>query len=443
LSRARRSLVLTTLALAVWATAELMAGVALWVVGGQVPLPNRLREMRREALSAAPPAVAAGLQLPDQGGPEGSARRRFPQEALHPFLGFVLDPATASGGVMVSPQGFFRVQSKEARRSSAGGYTVGIFGGSVATGFCFGSRETFIDRLQRAGVTGGRPVVVECLALGGYKQPQSLMALHWLLAQGQAFDLVLNLDGFNDIVLPAVENAAHRIHPFYPRSWPVLTNAVMTADTLRRVGEIEYLRGERRLGAQSCVRGPLAWSPLCHLLWSNRDRRLAARISALAAQGKAEPPKASQFTASGPKFGKLPAAKLYVELARFWAESSMLMHQTCVARGIPYFHFLQPNQYVAGAKPMGAAERAVATRADQPYRRSVELGYPELKAAGKRLASSGVPFFDLTRVFAEHPGPLYQDDCCHYNQLGNEIVGAAVGEIVVEALGPMAGSQVR
>ena len=46
--------------------------------------------------------------------------------------------------------------------------------------------------------------------------------------------------------------------------------------------------------------------------------------------------------------------------ARTWAESSFQMHAVASAKGIRYFHFLQPNQYIEGTKPMsdgGAARR--------------------------------------------------------------------------------------
>lgn len=428
LSRAKRGAFLAVMSLFLWAVVELLSGAALWLRDGEAPLPARLRTMRRVVLVSRPP-VAAGLGAKAK----VSADSRFPQEALHPYLGFVLDPETASGRTVVTAQGFFEVLNRKELKSEGPFFEVGIFGGSVATGFCFGARLVFAERVERSGLNAGRPVRIRCFALGGYKQPQQLMALQWLLAEGQRFDLVLNIDGFNEVALPAGENILQGVHPFYPRSWRLHSNSQMSPETLRRLGEIEFLNAERRRKVHHCGRAPLSWSPFCHLLWSVGDRRLAQRLVELEGAPDESAREAKSFSRRGPRFGRLRPAELYPELARLWAESSLLMHQTLKARGVPYFHFLQPNQYVEGSKPMGADELRLAVLPKHPYRGHVERGYPQLLAAGRKLAEAGVQFHDLTRLFADHPEPLYEDSCCHYNQRGNDLLGVAVGEIVIRA----------
>jgi hypothetical protein len=106
------------------------------------------------------------------------------------------------------------------------------------------------------------------------------------------------------------------------------------------------------------------------------------------------------------------------------------MHRLCAAEGMRYHHFLQPNQYVPGSKPMGAAEKAVAYRTDSENRLPVERGYPLLQAEGARLARLGVDFHDLSRLYAAVPQPLYIDDCCHLNREGNAIMGEVVGRVI-------------
>lgn len=39
------------------------------------------------------------------------------------------------------------------------------------------------------------------LGQGGWKQPQQLLALNYFLSLGQRFDVIVNLDGFNEIAL--------------------------------------------------------------------------------------------------------------------------------------------------------------------------------------------------------------------------------------------------
>jgi hypothetical protein len=64
----------------------------------------------------------------------------------------------------------------------------------------------------------------------------------------------------------------------------------------------------------------------------------------------------------------------------------------------------------------------------------VVLGYPLLRQAGPELKKAGVTFTDLSRVFVDHPEPLYRDDCCHLNIRGNELLAGFIGNVIVERL---------
>ena len=108
------------------------------------------------------------------------------------------------------------------------------------------------------------------------------------------------------------------------------------------------------------------------------------------------------------------------------------MHKICSTNGIKYFHFLQPNQYVAGSKPMGENERHLAIQDNHIFAMPAKRGYPYLVEAGKDLARKGVNFYDLTQVFANDSEPVYVDECCHVNATGNSILGRAMGEAIVK-----------
>src|SRR4030095_13628597 len=45
-----------------------------------------------------------------------------------------------------------------------------------------------------------------CRSHEGYKQPQQLLVLSYFLSIGQTFDLVLNIDGFNEVALGSLNN---------------------------------------------------------------------------------------------------------------------------------------------------------------------------------------------------------------------------------------------
>lgn len=408
------------LLLGVVAVLEVSSALALRVRDGSWPSPSRFREERERVAGVAsaadaPPAADASDQV------------------LHPFLGFVQDPAVSQPYWAVDVQGF-PVVPPPAEVAGPEQFDVAVFGGSVANGFCFGGRSAFRRVLAESPLVRGKAIAIHCFALGGFKQPQQLMALNWALSLGAQFDLAINLDGFNEVALSVAENAKVHTHPLYPRWWPARVAGIQAASTMRILGTIELLAEERRERAGLCGPSLLAWSPTCHLAWSALDRSLASRLAAAQRQLGAEVPRRKSFLTRGPRLESWDESEIYPLIARHWAESSSLMFELCRARGIPYFHFLQPNQYLAGSKPMGREERRIAIDPDQIYRPPVEKGYPLLIAAGRTLAARGVPYFDLTGIFLDHPEPLYSDSCCHYTRPGNLLLAETIGKIVVRGL---------
>jgi hypothetical protein len=412
--RRKRAVFSLLLALGIWACAELAGFLLLWAP------PSRLAEVRAAAGRKA--AARASGEVRGEG---HTALTLFTGTVIHPFLGFVLDPDGKPESI--SPQGFSRVQ-REPPPGDQPLFTVGLFGGSMAMLLCHEGWDVLAHELSRLPQARGKRLWIECYALGGYKQPQSLLALEYALARGERFDLVLTLDGFNDVALPMAENLGARVNPFYPRSWNVLSSTVLAPRVLRTAGEITYLEGRRASWAGLCD-GALAWSSVCHVVWQARDRRFGNRVNELDRELLAERPSGRSFAVNGPRFPyRRHAWKTYRELVAMWSRSAVLMAEICRARGIPYFHFLQPNQYVAGSKPMDEAERKVAFNPDHPYKPPVERGYPLLIEAGKGLAASGVRFHDLTRIFATIEEPLYFDGCCHVNARGSQIMAREMAE---------------
>jgi hypothetical protein len=127
---------------------------------------------------------------------------------------------------------------------------------------------------------------------------------------------------------------------------------------------------------------------------------------------------------------ELPGADLYEQIATEWADASILMHTLLQSRGIPYFHFLQPNQYVS-QKFFSPEEQRTALTEGHPYRAGAELGYPALLAQEARLVQSGVAFHSAVAIFDDEPGTLYIDDCCHFNALGNEILADFIADAIL------------
>jgi hypothetical protein len=109
-------------------------------------------------------------------------------------------------------------------------------------------------------------VEVVRLALGGYKQPQQLMLLSHLLALGERFDAVVELDGFNEIVLPIVENVPKDVAADFPRSWYFFTESSLPIPVVELLGERRLLLEKRARLARAFPR-LLRASPTANLAW--------------------------------------------------------------------------------------------------------------------------------------------------------------------------------
>ena len=368
-------------------------------------------------------------------GGEPTERTESGRHVLHPYLGFVMDPRTRNG---VSDHGFRGdLPNAPIAEAAPDRVVVGLFGGSVAAATSIRATGILREGVQQVRRFQGRDVVIQTVAWAGYKQPQQLLALAYFLSLGAHFDLVVNLDGFNEVALPPVDNLPAGVYPFYPRNWFGAVSNLRGRSALKVLARIEGIDTRRRAWAAACSRPPLAWSVVANLLWEVADARLVrqrAKEEADLRRHRDDRESVRPYAVSGPGFAVASEEDLYRSLARVWARSSVEMARLCAANGIEYLHFLQPNQYVPGSKPMGQAERSLAVVADQPYRVGVERGYPALQGEASFLRANGVHFVDLTEVFASTEEATYNDACCHLNRRGYEILGAAMVSAIQEHL---------
>jgi hypothetical protein len=426
-------LVLATAAIA-WLVLETLVWLVASAVRGERFSFARIAARRSAAIGesapkARTPASAATPTFdPLQEGFEDWRRDYVP----HPFVGFV-----HGAGPEINELGFFG-PSPLAPTTPAGAVRVAIVGGSFAAQLAVHRGVHLSAELSRRAF-GGRPVALYNLAMGGMKQPQQLAALNWLAALGADFDLVLALDGFNEIAL-SHRNTRLGIHPHYPGLWGFHLAQLPDPDVERLVGMGELLRAARRRLALLAMRAP--WSVTVSAAWEAVDELLGARLDAISVEidersawrsrrgphGAAVP----EFV-RGPAYSPLTREALMSTVAAIWQRGAALSNDEVCARGERYLHFLQPNQYVPGSKPMGDAERALALAA-QTQRADVPVGYARLAAAGEELRREGVAFVDLRGVFSRVSEPLYVDSCCHVNQAGYELVADAMATAVAQEL---------
>lgn len=347
-------------------------------------------------------------------------------EVLHPYLGFVLDPVR---GDEVSDYGFPDLDVAPYVLNDSP-FVIGIFGGSFAAATARLADDVLINKLQTNPLFREKDVFVLGVAMGGYKQPQQLLSLAYLLFLGVQFDVVINLDGFNEIALPPIDNIPKNVFPFYPRSW---YQRAISSDPkgLALLSKHEELTKKRSEWAAVFSHTILRWSVTANVFWRAYDNVLFKKIqnnrqSAQSFRSSGDP----GYTVTGPRFDFTNENELYAALVEAWASASAQMHKITAANGGIYLHFLQPNQYVKNSKPMRKEEREVAFRHGHVYQKGVELGYPLLSEAGKKLIRQGILFKDLTNIFANRPEALYVDDCCHLGRPGYGIVAVEIAKTI-------------
>ena len=434
----RRALFYCILVAATYLAVELFSLLAYRVAAGESFSFEKLATTRQARLQT----LAAGANLPAE-----LSRLYNAPVFLHPYLGFVInrdfyrdeDVQRVYPGFSISREGFVVDQSAPSviQKRSSDKLIVGITGGSFAGGFAVMGTRVLEKTLVGSGRLGNRRVVFVRLANGGYKQPQQLMTLAYLLGLGAQFDLIINIDGFNEVALPPLENLGS-IPLDFPRSWHVAVRKAGGETEVRAAeSEVATLRARQRRMAGWFQASPFRYSVSLNTVWWALNNRLENQVREISARFSDRDPKGSSdavvrfYRPEKPRSEK----EMYRDLATLWKDCSIQMRNLCAANGIAYFHFLQPNQYVPGSKTMGDEEKRTALSDRQPMRLSVLAGYPLLQEAGRTLQEADVRYHDLTTVFSRHPEPLYEDDCCHPNRRGYEIVAQAIGEIVAEQTG--------
>jgi hypothetical protein len=300
-------------------------------------------------------------------------------------------------------------------------YIVGIFGGSVAQWLAVQGKEYLEKKLTELPGLEDKKIIVLNFASGGYKQPQQLLALSYFVSLGQKFDLVINLDGFNEVALPFSANLPRNISVSLPRKYPgglAALTSIASPQTVAWLNDIYTL--ERRIDRLS------KWSQqrvsaFAHIVTS----RIALLFKGIRLKRLDNSPKNtsedSAFFVLKPSFdaGDVDAAK--EEMIRIWKNASIAMHSITNQVGARYVHILQPNQYFS-EKKFSSSELDIAIDENHGYGKAVKLFYPALLAGSKSLSKSGVNFLDFTGIFDEEAKPTFSDSCCHYNTLGNNLL---------------------
>ena len=356
---------------------------------------------------------------------------------IHPYVGAVMQPRndqelTFNDKFRVTEFGFVDDASPIHKRS-ANQVIIGLLGGSVARQLSLNATDVLADELLKSPEYVGKKLKFVRLASNGYKQPQQLMVVNYLIALGAEFDLLINLDGFNEAALPIVDNVPFGVNTAFPRDWGKLVAGTASPEFVKMGGLVAYLRQQQRDDARRFSRPPWSLSPTATLVWGLRYQRSNRAIFDQQAAMSQFTEKERTYCGSGPPESFESNAEIYDRCIGLWSRSSVALHQLCEARGIRYHHFLQPNQYLPGSKPIGPEESEIAVLETSPNCTAVRACFPKMQAEGIKLREKGVRFTDLTRVFADHPEPIYADTCCHVVEAGDILMARAIAARIRQA----------
>ena len=270
------------------------------------------------------------------------------------------------------------------------------------------------------------------LAIGGHKQPQQLMTVTYLLAQGVEFDIILNIDGFNEVALYPAENSAAHVYPWFPRAWHLRSGLIASPEAAQDFARITRLNAYRNSWAKLANRFLFRYLASWNVLWLAGDRYLTWSTSrAYSRILDARPNEKMPFVATGPLTRFDSENSMYAELVRIWKRCSLELALLSRSHGIRYYHFLQPNQYTEPAKTWSDEERMLFQGEESRYRKGAVQGYPYLRSAGSELASRGVNFHDLSSIFSDIKETIYVDKCCHFTPMGNQILAEHIAAAIL------------
>ena len=340
----------------------------------------------------------------------------------HPYYGFTPYSPNSPLNIMPPPQ------------TGPGTVVIGILGGSVAREIAPYLQQA-LTRHFAAQNLDKEPVVVP-LAANALKQPQQFQIAGFMLAMGGNFDLLVNLDGYNELTI-AYLNFTRDVFPFFPGQWEKLV--FLTREEVALAGQIRAARDQLTRLRQDGTASPFRHTALYGLLHRYQLQQAETRILQLnyelSTRGSAR-----TLEQYGPTIPFHNTAQVHQEAVRVWYRSSALLSRLAAAAGADYYHFLQPNQYIPDSKSLSDLERQELLKPALAAQSNFLETYPRLVQFGQELQQRGVNYFDLTPIFNDHPETLYRDVCCHLNPRGNELLAAAMVQRMAPALSRRAAS---
>lgn len=236
-------------------------------------------------------------------------------------------------------------------------------------------------------------------SIGGGKQPQQLFKLYYLDLADYEFDIVINLDGFNELALTLSENYAINDHLIYPRNFSRListfnSNFDCVKDLNKRVRR-KSLLPIFELYDLYLVRK-------CHFKLEGQNKNSGTRFSEIT------------------NYKKDDYDNAFNDAKYIWKISSEKIENFTEKKGISYFHVIQPNLYLKKSKILTKNEKNLMNYSK--YGDVISSFYDLFDTNDLTVKKK----LDLKYLFKYNDNELYRDYCCHLNNLGMHLISLEI-----------------
>lgn len=236
-------------------------------------------------------------------------------------------------------------------------------------------------------------------AIDGGKQPQQLFKLYYLDLNKFEFDIIINLDGFNELALTLSENYAINDHLIYPRNFSRLVSTFNSDFDCVKDLNVKVNR--------------FSIIPLIEFYDLYKIRKCHFKLE-------------GQNKNSGTRFSKITnyKKKTFQESLKksknIWINSSNKIDEFSNNNKILYIHIIQPNLYLKNSKILTSSETQLLNYPKygdiiSEHYKKFDIEY--LKAEKK---------LDLKYIFKKNSEELYRDYCCHLNNLGMHLLSLEI-----------------
>ena len=236
-------------------------------------------------------------------------------------------------------------------------------------------------------------------AIDGGKQPQQLFKLYYLDLIGLKFDIIINLDGFNELALTLSENFAINDHLIYPRNYSRLISTFNSS--FNCVSDIN-IKANRFSYIPIIEFYDLYKIRNCHFSLEGANKNSGTRFSEIT------------------NYNKTTFDKALKNSIKIWNISSNKINDFSLKNNITYLHILQPNLYLKNSKKLTSEELNLLNY--PKYGNIISKHYKTLNLNNLKTQKK----LDLRYVFEENTKNLYRDYCCHLNNLGMHLISLEI-----------------